>query len=150
MRRFAVLSMILAVMLVFTACDPCPAHDHSGPEISREGLTVSTIDSLGGLLMLEDASWSENDGILTIDVDYGVVDKAATAAVYVDGVEIGTMGDGITFTRTETSSGCSFAFSGMPKGRHVVMIAVFDEDMASSTGSIELEVDIAYSIGIGG
>ena len=137
----------LAVLL--TSCDLCPYHSHEQVEISDEGFSVSTIDSLGSLLRLEDAAWSADEGIFVISVDYGLVAHDSIVSVHVDGREIGTMGTAITFSMEDTETGRDFTFTGMPEGRHIILISVCGEGTASSAGSLELEVEIPYSISIG-
>ena len=107
----------LAVLL--TSCDLCPYHSHEQVEISDEGFSVSTIDSLGSLLRLEDAAWSADEGIFVISVDYGLVAHDSIVSVHVDGREIGTMGTAITFSMEDTETGRDFTFTGMPEGRHI-------------------------------
>ena len=137
------------MVLLLASCDPCPHHSHDRVEIIDDGFSVTMIDNLGELLRLEDASWSVDDGSFVISVDYGLVAHDSIVSVHVDGREIGTMGTDITFSMEDTEYGRDFTFIGMPEGRHIVLISVYGEGAASSAGSLELEVEIPYSISIG-
>ena len=149
MKKSMILFCICSIAVLLMSCEPCEYHSHDRVEISDEGFTVSIIDNLGGLLRLEDASWNMDDGKLAVSVDYGAVTRDSIVSVHVDGIEIGTMGTDITFGMVDTEKGRDFTFTGMPEGRHIVMISVYEDDTASSAGSLELEVEIPYSISIG-
>ena len=146
MRRHIGFPIVLIMALVLASCDPCPYHSHDRVEISDEGFSVSTIDSIGDLLTLQDAEWVAENGQFVLSVDYGVVDRDVSVSVHVDGIEIGTMGTDITFSMADTEKGRSFTFTGMPEGRHVIVIAVHDTDTSMGAGSLELEVEVPYTI----
>lgn len=135
---------LLAVLLA--SCDPCPYHSHDRAEIVDEGFSVSTIDNIGDLLALQNAEWKEEEGKFVLCVDYGIVDHDATVSVHVDGIEIGTIGTDITFSMADTENGKDFTFIGMPEGRHIVLIVVHDADTSIGVGSLELEVEVPYTI----
>lgn len=149
MRKCFALFTAGLMVLLLASCDPCPHHSHDRVEIIDDGFSVTMIDNLGELLRLEDASWSVDDGSFVISVDYGLVAHDSIVSVHVDGREIGTMGTDITFSMEDTEYGRDFTFIGMPEGRHIVLISVYGEGAASSAGSLELEVEIPYSISIG-
>lgn len=142
------LFILITSSLILASCDPCTYHSHNQAEISKEGLTVTTIDNLGELLRLEDASWSIENEKLCISLDYGPLNKTSFVSVFVDGEEIGTIGTEITFSMSDTEKGRDFLFSQMSKGRHIVLITVYDEGGANGSGSLELEVNIPFSLDI--
>lgn len=147
MGRFTILlaSGLMALMLM--SCEPCPYHSHGNVEISDEGFTVSVVDGTGGVLALAGADWKEEDGSFILSVDYGVVDHDALVSVHVDGIEVGTIGTTPTFAMTETAIGKDFTFSDMPKGRHIILLTVYESGSAAGSGSLEMEVDVPLSIG---
>ena len=146
MRRCIAFPIVLVMALVLASCDPCPYHSHDRVEIVDEGFTVSTIDSIGDLLTLQDAEWVAENGQFVLSVDYGIVDRDVSVSVHVDGIEIGTIGTDITFSMADTEKGRDFTFTGMPEGRHVIVIAVHDTDTSMGAGSLELEVEVPYTI----
>lgn len=135
---------LLAVFLA--SCDPCPYHSHDRVEIVDEGFSVSTIDRIGDLLTLQDAEWVAENGQFVLSVDYGIVNRDVSVSVYVDGIDIGTIGTDITFSMADTETGRDFTFKGMPEGRHVIVIAVHDTATSMGAGSLELEVEVPYTI----
>lgn len=132
--------------MVLISCEPCEYHSHNRVEMGDEEFKVSTTDSIGDLLKLGDAVWNADDDTLEISVDYGQVNHDYAVSVYVDGSEIGTSGSDITFSMSDTAEGKDFTFNGIPGGSHVVLIAVLDKDTISGIGSLELRIEIPYSI----
>lgn len=147
-KALGIITAVLAALCLM-ACDPCPYHGHEKVQISHEGFTVSAVESIGSLLKLEDASWNEEDGTFLVSLDYGVVAHDALLSIHVDGIEIATMGTPITFDSVETPQGRDFTFTGMPEGRHIVLISLYADGSAMSTGSIELEVEVPYTMTLG-
>ena len=146
MRRCIAFPIVLVMALVLASCDPCPYHSHDRVEIADEGFSVSTIDNIGDLLTLQDAEWVAENGQFVLSVDYGIVDRDVSVSVHVDGIEIGTIGTDITFSMADTETGRDFTFKGMPEGRHVIVIAVHDTATSMGAGSLELEVEVPYTI----
>ena len=148
MRKGIALFSACFLAVLLASCDPCPYHSHDRVEIVDEGFSVSTIDSIGDILTLQDAEWVAENGQFVLSVDYGIVNRDVSVSVHVDGIEVGTMGTDITFSMTDTEKGRDFTFIGMPEGRHVIVITVHDADTAMGVGSLELNVEIPYSISI--
>ena len=146
MKKGIVLFSACFLAVLLASCDPCPYHSHERVEIVDEGFSVSIIDSIGDLLTLQDAEWVAENGQFVLSVDYGIVDRDVAVSVHVDGIEIGTMGTDITFSMADTEKGRDFTFTGMPEGRHAIVIAVRDTDTSMGAGSLELEVEVPYTI----
>ena len=146
MRKGIALFSACFLAVLLASCAPCPYHSHDRVEIDDEGFTVSTIDSIGDLLTLQDAEWVAENGQFVLSVDYGIVNRDVSVSVHVDGIEIGTKGTDITFSMADTEKGRDFTFTGMPKGRHVIVIAVHDTATSMGAGSLELEVEVPYTI----
>ena len=110
MRKGIILFSACFLAVLLASCDPCPYHSHDRVEIVDEGFSVSTIDSIGDLLTLQDAEWVAENGQFVLSVDYGIVNRDVSVSVYVDGIEIGTMGTDITFSMADTEKGRDFTF----------------------------------------
>lgn len=147
MKRQILVTAFL-ILLLFASCEPCPYHSHGSTDISDEGFSVSTIDKLGNLLTFQNAEWKAENGQFVVSVDYGIVDRDTAFSVHVDGMEIGTAGTPVTFSTEKTEDGRNFIFTGLPEGRHVILIAVQDPATVAGAGSLELEVEIPCSSAI--
>ena len=105
MRKGIALFSACFLAVLLASCDPCPYHSHDRVEIVDEGFSVSTIDSIGDLLTLQDAEWVAENGQFVLSVDYGIVNRDVSVSVHVDGIEVGTMGTDITFSMADTEKG---------------------------------------------
>lgn len=150
MKKTAILLACMLAALMLASCEPCPYHDHSQPETSLEGFEVVSTDNIGGLVFIEGGSYDEDAGNLTLDIQHGAAGKECQASAYLDGAQLHEGGGDTTFSCTYGDGSCRLGITGMPKGRHVLLVTIHEEGTAAGFGSLEVVVEIPCSISIGG
>ena len=145
-----VIGILLTVLLM--SCDPCIYHGHGnlGPDDpgtpGNESFAVNTIDTTGDILVLSSARWIDDSGQFVLSLDYGEISKDAVASVHIDGDEIKSPDNSVSYSVSKTDVGCDFTFAGMPTGEHVILISLQATGTQMGVGSISLRVEIPYQI----
>ena len=143
---------LIALSFLLMSCEPCPYHNHDLLEepVEYADLSVQIIDSTGGLLRFRNASYNSEGNELVLDVTYDFDDSSSVFLLHVDGDEINGDSEGMSYNTEAKEGGKSFTIKGLPLGRHVIQLSVIDSSVSSGSGSLQIEVEIPYSIGIGG
>lgn len=145
------ITFLIALSFLLMSCEPCPYHNHDLLEepVEYADLSVQIIDSTGGLLRFRNALYNSEGNELVLDVTYDF-DSASVFLLHVDGDEINDDSEGMSYNTEAKEGGRSFIINGLPSGRHVIQLSAIDSSVSSGSGSLQIEVEIPYSIGIGG
>lgn len=143
---------LIALSFLLMSCEPCPYHNHDllEEQVEYADLSVQIIDSTGGLLRFRNASYNSEGNELVLDVTYDFNDSASVFLLHVDGDKINGDSEDLSYRTEVKEGGKSFIIKGLPAGRHVIQLSVIDSSVSSGSGSLQIEVEIPYSIGIGG